>query len=87
MKNIFQNKIDAVNIITEWIQLKMNTQFNEEINLDDSYIIDIDGSGLVLPTDGKSSLNDGQKSYLRTFCNMINRPTITLDQMKEEINS
>lgn len=72
MKNIFQNKIDTVNVITEWIQLKMSTQFNEEINLDDSYIIDIDGSGLVLPTDGESSLNEGQKSHLSTLCNMIN---------------
>ncbi|MCD9616102.1 hypothetical protein [Chryseobacterium gleum] len=87
MKNIFQNPSDDMNTVSEWIQLKMNNEFKEEINLNDSYTIDKDGSGLVLPTDGESSLNEGQKSYLRTLCNMINRPTIALDQMKEEINS
>lgn len=87
MNNIFQSRIEATKIISEWLQLKMNTQFNEEINLNDSYLIDIDGTGMVLPTDGESSLNEGQKSYLNTFCNMINRPTITLEEMKLEVKN
>ncbi|MGE8535158.1 MAG: hypothetical protein ACN6OJ_11300 [Chryseobacterium sp.] len=87
MNNIFQNKSNDINAVHEWIQLKMNSQFNEEINLSNSYIIDVDGSGLVLPTHEQSSLNDAQKSYLDILCIMINRPTITLEQIKEEINS
>lgn len=86
MQNPFKAKSDATNIISRWLQLKMNNQFNTEIDLDKSYIIDIDGSGLVLPTDGESSLNDGQKSHLGTYCRMINNGGITLEKMDEEIN-
>lgn len=87
MNNIFQAQSDDMNTVSQWIQLKMNDRFKEEIELDDSYTIDRDGSGMVLPTDGESSLNDGQKSYLNTLCRIINRPTLTLDEMKTDIEN
>lgn len=87
MENPFKSRIDTLNIISNWLQLKMNNQFQEEINLSDTYIIDVDGSGFVLPTDGESSLNDGQKSFLRTYCNMINNQEVTFEQLNEDLNN
>ncbi|MCP1300622.1 hypothetical protein NK356_15715 [Chryseobacterium sp. S0630] len=85
MNNLFKNRSNDMNAVNEWLQLKMNSQFNEEIDLTNSYTIDVDGSGLVLPTHKGSSLNDGQKSYLETFCRAVNE--LTLEQVKEQINS
>lgn len=86
MENVFKNKSENVKLVSDWLQHKMNQQFNSEINLSREYAIDIDGSGLIIPTEGLSKLNYEQKSYLSTMIRSINSREVSFEEMNSELN-
>jgi len=85
MENIFRNSSENIKIVRCWLQLRMNKKFDAEINLHREYVIDIIGSGLIIPTLGLSRLNFEQKSYLYMIIRTVNSKDISIEEIRTEL--
>ncbi|SHM93690.1 hypothetical protein SAMN05444360_12235 [Chryseobacterium carnipullorum] len=77
---------EAKDLISKWIQFRMNDIHDREIDLNGSYEFYIEGDDLKVRVFDDSNLPEGHLSMLHTLKRRINEEKVSYEKMDNELN-